>query len=718
MTARYTLSKNGVAFLQLVNPPVNAMGLVVRKAMFEGMERAEIDGASALVLHGANGLFTAGADITEFLKGSHVQNPHLHDLMDKIESMKSPMITLMQGTTLGGGMELALTTHWRVATPECRMGLPEVHLGLLPGAGGTQRLPRVIGNASAAFEIMATGRHVAAKEALSLGIIDEMLATGDENELEQFALSDRVQNTPLENRLVGNMEVKDKTLPPVDTLTKSFGGYVAPMFIHSAVDTACNIPFKKGMEIESKLFQSLMSGPQSKAMLYMFFAERKKPSFGEDKDYPMPQPIKSVGILGGGTMGSGIAMAFANAGIACSIVEQDSETAEGVHKRIIDTYMRSSKYRKGKLTDEKLDKLMALITCTADVNAFANVDLAIEAIFENMAAKIDALKMFDKICKKGAVLSTNTSALDVDTIAEATSRPEDVVGMHFFSPANIMKLLEVVQTKHSSKQTLANVIALAPKIGKIPIVAGNCYGFIGNRMLHPYLTEAINLVEEGATPRQVDKALKDSKMLGLAMGPFEMMDMAGNDIGWRQRQDLGLTDPKNRPIGQRYNLLGDKICEAGRFGQKAGAGWYKYDASAPRKAIDCPDFEKLLEEHRADVKVDVRASSEFTDEEIVERCMFPLINEGLKILEEGIAHSPEAIDICYVYGYGFPRYRGGPMLWAEREVKFVNLFAKLQSLQEDELHKHSPWLEPCNLLKNLAESGSGVKEELYHRRHL
>lgn len=724
MSAQYMLKK-GVSFVKLSNLPVNGLALGVREGLMRALDQARVDKSSGLVVFGDGKNFCAGADIAEFSTGKFKHEPDLNMVLESMDAFENPLIAAIDGVALGGGLELALTCHWRIASPKAMVGLPEVHLGLLPGAGGTQRLPRLIG-VEKALDAMISGRNIKAEEALELGIIDSVVKSPFvshedvvDNALD-FVLSERVQNTPVSERRVSSLTVPGVTsenkLTFLDNQTRDLvkkSGYVAPLSIFEAVKASATLPtFKEGRAREQELFEGLASGPQAPALQYAFFAERvasSPPKVGKGEVIPN---IKTAGVIGGGTMGSGITMVLANAGLPVTLVETSLELAEASREKIQNAYMKSSAFKSGKLSQKKLEEVMALISFTSNMQDLADADFVVEAVFEDMATKKDIFSQLDKICKQEAILATNTSFMDIDEIAGITSRPENVVGTHFFAPANAMKLLEIVKGEKSSAVILSSCASLGKRIGKLPIIAGNCFGFIGNRMIDVYGKEAYYLVEEGATPAQVDAVMKDK--IGMAMGIFEMSDLSGNDVTWRLRQSFGLTGNKmTTNAGVRYCDLPDKLCEKGWFGQKSKHGWYKYDPSSPRKPIESSDTMALIDDHRRDEGIVARTIS---DEEILQRCLYSLFNEGLKILEEGISKGPEDIDMVFVYGYGFPRYKGGPMYWAEKEQGLENILLALESLYS--IHPTQPWLKPAILLQRAVENKTSIKTELKKIREL
>jgi 3-hydroxyacyl-CoA dehydrogenase len=666
--------EDGIAVLTLNSPPVNALSAAVRDGLARGLDRIlEDDDVQAAVLICAGRTFIAGADISEF--GKPPQGASLLDVLDAIEASTKPVIAAIHGTALGGGLETALSCHYRVGVPSAKFGLPEVKLGLLPGAGGTQRLPRIVG-VPKALEMVTSGTPIGAKEALATGLIDEIAPEdGLHDAAVAFATRVVAEKRPLKK--VRDLPVHAE--PAVfDAFRKAnarkFRGFDAPEFNIRCIEAAVAGPdYDTGVRTERKLFMELMSGVQSKAQRYLFFAEREAAKIpGLPKDVA-PRSIKKVGVIGAGTMGGGISMNFLSAGFPVVIVE----TAEAALTRGV-SVMRGNyenTAKKGRLTAEAVERNMALLTPSLSLEDLADCDLVIEAVFENMDIKKEIFTKLDAIVKPGAILASNTSYLNIDDIAAVTKRPGDVVGMHFFSPANVMRLLEVVRGEKTAPDVLATVMALAKKIGKVAAVAGVCHGFIGNRMLELRQVAANKLILEGAMPWDVDRVIYD---FGFPMGPFQMGDLAGLDIGWSKETSKGET-------------LRDKLCELDRRGQKTSAGFYDYDAK--RERTPSPIVEKLVLEQSAAKGITRRVIS---DQEILERCIYPIINEGAKILEEGKAYRASDIDIVWLNGYGFPAYRGGPMFYADT----VGLKTVIEKLKEQ---GHTP----AALLQKLADEGKG-----------
>ncbi len=625
------------------NPPVNALGAGVRTGLDAALnEAAADDGIKAIVLICAGQTFFAGADITEF--GKPPVEPILTDLIPRIESFEKPVIAAIHGTALGGGLETALCAHYRVAVPSAKLGVPEVKLGLLPGAGGTQRLPRVVG-VKAALEMTAKGDPISATQAHQWGLVDELAEEGALLDT-ALAFADKVKAVRPIPR------VSERSVAPDDAAieafrkenARKFRGFDAPAANIACIEAATRLPFAEGIDFERTEFMKLMFGSQSAAQRHIFFAERKASKIdGIASDIAL-RPIAKVGVIGAGTMGGGITMNFLSAGIAVTIVEQ-AEDALGRGVGVIRKNYEASA-AKGRLTSEQVETAMGLLTPSLSLDDLADCDLIIEAIFENMDVKKEVFGKLDAIAKPGAILASNTSYLNVDEIAASTSRPQDVLGMHFFSPANVMKLLEVVRGAKTADDVLATVMALAKKIKKVAVVAGVCHGFIGNRMLMPRQVEANKLLMEGATPEQIDRVHVE---FGMPLGPFQMSDLAGVDIGWHR-------DPS------RVESIRDALCAEDRWGQKKGAGFYDYDEK--RNPTPSARVAEIIEDFRSRSNMPKR---EITDQEIIERTLYTMVNEGAMILEEGMAQRASDVDVVWIYGYGWPIYRGGPMFWAGLE---------------------------------------------------
>ena len=627
------------------NPPVNALGAAVRQGLVAAIEQAEGDDKiKAVVIRCEGQTFFAGADITEF--GKPPVMPWLPEVVDRIEACSKPVVAAIHGTALGGGLEVALGCHYRVAVASTRLGVPEVKLGLLPGAGGTQRLPRVA-VVPKALEMVAGGGMITANEAFDIGLIDRIC----EGDLQQHAVAYAEEVKDI-RPLPKSSERQDKVenIDPAvfadfrKANASKFRGFNAPEASIKAVEAAVAKPYAEGVMDERRLFMELMTGKQARAQQYLFFAERKASKIDNIPDDTRPRDIKRVGVIGAGTMGGGISMNFLSAGIPVTIVEMAQDALDRGTATMRKNYEATA--AKGRMTAEQVEAAMGALNPTLDFAALADCDLIIEAVFEQMEVKKDIFARLDKIAKPGAILASNTSYLDVDEIAASTSRPQDVVGLHFFSPANIMKLLEVVRGAKTAPDVLVTAMALAKKIKKVAVVAGVCHGFIGNRMLMPRQVEATKLLLEGATPEQIDRV---HVLFGMPMGPFQMADLAGVDIGWHR-------DPT------RIENIRDALAAEGRWGQKKNAGFYDYDAT--RRPSPSPVVKQIIEDFRAKEGVEKR---DITDQEIIERTLYTMVNEGAKILEEGMAQRASDVDVVWTYGYGWPVYRGGPMHWADGE---------------------------------------------------
>jgi 3-hydroxyacyl-CoA dehydrogenase len=648
-----------IAILSVNHPPVNALSQQVRAGLLDGIRQATGDAAiRAIVLICDGKTFIAGADITEF--GKPIQPPLLVEVEDAIEGSPKPVVAAIHGTALGGGLEVALACHYRIAVPSARCGLPEVNLGLLPGAGGTQRLPRIVG-VEQALEMVTSGKHVDARAAHAAGLLDELVAEGALREAAiAFARKLVAEQRPLKRvRDLDDKLAAARGKPEIfasfrKANAKKFRGFLAPEYNIRAVEAAVDKPFAEGLVIERKLFGELMAGSQSAAQRYVFFAERQVWKIPDVPDDTPTIPVNKVGIIGAGTMGGGIAMNFVNLGIPVTIVETQQDALDRGLGVVRKNYERSTK--SGKLTMADVDRRMQLFTGTLDLGQLADCDLVIEAVFENMDVKKAVFGKLDRIVKPGAILATNTSALDVNEIATAVQRPEAVIGLHFFSPANVMRLLEVVRARATAKPVIATSMQLARKLGKIAALVGVCPGFVGNRILYARSQQANAMLMEGAMPWDIDQAIYD---FGLPMGPFAMSDLAGLDIGWN-------------PETTRSSTIREVLCEQNRRGQKTGAGFYDYDEQ--RNARPSPVTEKIIREFAAKSGVPQRT---ITEQEILERCLYAQINEGAKILEENIAIRPSDIDIVWINGYGWPVYRGGPMFYADT-VGLPQVVARLE----------------------------------------
>ncbi|OPL14626.1 MAG: 3-hydroxyacyl-CoA dehydrogenase [delta proteobacterium MLS_D] len=685
-----SFSKEGpLGLITVNNPPVNALSQAVRAGLKTSVEKGIADAdVKAMIIICAGRTFIAGADIREF--GKPPMEPHLPDVVQFIEDSPKPVIAAIHGTALGGGLEVSLGSHFRIAHSSARVGTPEVKLGLIPGAGATQRLPRVAG-VQAALEIIASGNPVPATKAKSLGIIDE-ITDGDLKEA-ALAFAKRLIDEQVPIRRVSQMEPKLETPTIFEDFTRSIArksrGFLAPYKCIEAVKAATELPFPEGMKREREIFTELQASDQSKAQRHVFFAEREVVRIPGLPDDQQTRDIKSVGVLGAGTMGGGIAMCFANVGIPVYLLDIKQDFIDKGMATIKKNYANT--VSKGRLKQEDMDKRMSLITPTLSYDDLKDVDLVIEAVFEDMAIKKEVFEKLDAVCKPGAILASNTSYLNINDIAATTKRPEDVMGMHFFSPANVMRLLENVRGEKTSPEVYATAMKIGKKIGKVPVLVGVCDGFVGNRMLAKRTRECGFMLEEGALPWQIDKVIYD---FGFPMGPYAMGDMAGLDVGWRNRKAKfdQLTERE-----KKCNIL-DKICEMGRYGQKTGAGFYQYDDK--RKATPDPLIEELIINHSKEVGIERR---EISDQEIIERAIYSMINEGAKILEEGIAARPLDIDVVWIYGYGFPVYRGGPMFYADLVGldKIYEAILKYRDLVGPEFWTPSP------LLEKLAKEGKG-----------
>ena len=639
-----------IGVITVDSPPVNALSHDVREGMFGAISEAQGDLSEAIVINCDGRTFFAGADITEFDKP--LKDPGLPDLVKAIEASSKPMVAAIHGTALGGGFEVALASHYRCATPSAKVGLPEVKLGLLPGAGGTQRTTRLAG-VKASLDLITSGVPIAAAKAESLGLIDKIIDGNLLSGAIAWAGQLVADQAPIRRS-------SEHAVPKYDaaifeeyrtSLKRRARGQTAPGRIVAAIEAAATMSFDDGLAIERQAFLDCMDSPESAGMRHAFFAEREASKVDDLTHDIVKRPVATVGIIGGGTMGGGIAMSFANAGIPATMIEISDEALDRGLSIIDRNYAGSVK--RGKLSEKKAVSCRALISGSTDYAALADVDMVVEAVFENPDLKKKIFKRLDDVCKPGAILATNTSYQDVDAIAAVTSRPEDVVGMHFFSPAHIMKLLEVVRGEKTADDVLISVMALAKKIRKIAVVSGVCYGFIGNRMLQPYGKTSQMLLLEGATPQQIDSAMES---WGMAMGPLRVFDLAGLDIDYTARQAL-TDEQKGDPMSYR---VPDLLVEAGRMGQKSGAGFYTYDDN--RKATSDPTVHEMIEKAAAELGVERR---EISDGEIVERLISSLVDEGRKILDEGIAQRSSDIDIVYIHGYGFPVARGGPMFYAD-----------------------------------------------------
>ena len=676
------------AVLSIANPPINALSLPVREGLMQGLVRAASDDAVAvIVVSGADGTFSSGADIKEIASGAALTAPTLRDLQAQMEASRKPLVAAIEGICFGGGFEIALTCHWRVAGREAKVGLPEVKLGLLPGAGGTQRFTRLAGPA-AALDALTSGAPIPAARALELRLVD---AVADDVLSAAIALARRAVSEHWPLRVTSDIsEHLSEATPELFSdfrrrLATKARGQLAPFRIVDAIEAAGTRPKEEAFRLEREYFLECRASPQSKALTHVFFAEREArriPGLPADTE---ALPIGTAAVIGAGTMGGGIAMSFANAGIPVALLEVSKEALERGLSVIRKNYGAS--VARGSLTPARAEQVLALIRGVSDYQALGGADIIIEAVFEDLAVKREVFARLDRVAAPHAILATNTSTLDIDAIAASTTRPAQVVGTHFFSPANVMKLLENVRGRQTSAQTIATVMALGRSLGKIPVLAGNCDGFIGNRMLMFYGSEAEYLLEEGATPEQIDRVMEN---FGFAMGPFAMRDLAGNDVGFLIRKGRKL------PADERWSPILERIVGTGRLGQKSGKGFYRYDG---RTRIVDPEVTALIEDVSRELGIRRR---EIPDEEILDRLLHPLVNEGARILEEGIAIRAGDIDVVYVYGYGFPASRGGPMFWAEQSglARVVDTMRRLAP-------SHGARWRPAPLLERLAAAGQG-----------
>ncbi|GLQ06684.1 3-hydroxyacyl-CoA dehydrogenase NAD-binding domain-containing protein [Sneathiella chinensis] len=682
-------AEGDVGVITVDSPPVNALSFGVRAGIKGGIEAADADSSvSSVVLVCAGRTFIAGADITEF--GKPPKAPSLHEVIAAMEACSKPVVAAIHGTALGGGLETALGCHYRVASPTAKVGLPEVKLGILPGAGGTQRLPRVVG-VPMALEMITSGNPIGASKALEVGLVSEIIDGDLKEGAKAFARKVVADGLPLVKISDQNDKLKEARENPGmfadfrKSIARKTRNFEAPENCIKAIEAAVELPFPDGLKRERELFMELMQGEQSFSQRYFFFAERQAAKIPDvPKDTPLID-IKTAGIIGAGTMGGGIAMNFLQAGIPVIIVETTQEALDNGIAIIKKNY--AATVSKGRMSQDAMDKCLSLLTGTTNLEDIKDVDIVIEAVFENMDVKKEIFTKLDAICKDGAILATNTSTLDINEIGAVTKRPEYVIGLHFFSPANVMKLLEEVRTDKTSKSVMATCMALAKRIGKVPAMVGVCDGFVGNRILHRRAEQATQLILEGALPQDVDRVLYD---FGLPMGPFAMADLAGNDVSWRIRQGKGQKSP-----------IADAICELGRFGQKTGAGYYLYKDGSRTPTPD-PVVEDIILKASKDAGIERR---EISDEEILKRCIYPMINEGAKILEEGIATRASDIDVIWVYGYGWPIYRGGPMRYADY-IGLDNVVKTLREYQE----QYGDYWKPAPLLERLASEGKTFQD--------
>jgi 3-hydroxyacyl-CoA dehydrogenase len=690
MSDPVTLQRRGkVALITIDNPPVNAISQAVRAGLLKAIVAADEDDAiAAIVLHGAGRSFIAGADIRE-MNQAH-REPYLYDLLSRIEACRKPVVAALHGAVLGGGFETALASHYRCATADVQLGLPEVKLGLLPGAGGTQRLPRVVG-AKVALDMMISGEPIDFARGQALGLIDRALAGGEIVAAALEYAQELVASKSPAPRL------RDRALPDAATLNAEFFAAYRKGLSRSArkleaveriiqcVEAAVSMPFAAALARSRELFEECRKSTQSASLRYLFFAERG--SRAGSAESAKERRVDRVAVLGAGTMGAGIAVSCVTSGLDVTLIDLEPKALKAGVARIYTTLDGSLK--KGRLTAEAAGAARSRVHQATDLAGAGSADLVIEAVFESMAVKHDVFGKLDALCKPGALLATNTSTLDVDAIASATSRPQDVLGMHFFSPANIMRLVEIVRGRATSADTLATALAVTKRIGKIGVVVGNCFGFVGNRMLYAYGRENQLMLLEGAAPERIDRVLEE---WGMAMGPNAVGDLAGLDVGHRVRRER-----KDLPDDPRFFRIGDMLAELGRYGQKTGRGFYKYEGDARERRPD-PEVHALIRAEAERLGVRQR---EISDSEMVERCIYALVNEGARILEEGIAASPADIDVIWVNGYGFPRTRGGPMFYADT----VGLRTVFDAVRKYEREQGPQYWAPATLLTSLATSG-------------
>jgi 3-hydroxyacyl-CoA dehydrogenase len=695
MTAKYEVH-GSIAVITLENPPVNGLGYATRVSITDGLQKAAADSAvKAIVLTGAGKTFSGGADIKEFGSSKALAEPNLPSIILALEHSSKPVVAAIHSVCMGGGLELALACHYRMAAPGCSVALPEVKLGLIPGAGGTQRLPRALG-VEAALNMIVSGEPVKSELLAQIPgqkLFDKMAGSVETLAHEALAFAQAVSDArplPLVRLLPCKHPNGDAYFQFARNMVKGMAkNFPAPIKCVDAVQAATAKKFDEGMALEREIFAALMATPESRALRHIFTAER---AASKIPDVPADTPLRkmeSLAVIGAGTMGGGIAMNFLNAGIPVKMLEMKQDALDRGVATLRKNY--ESQVKRGKLKQDKYEQRMSLLTTTLSYDDLKDADMVIEAVFEEMGVKEKVFKELDRVMKPGAILASNTSTLDLNQIAAFTQRPQDVIGTHFFSPANVMKLLEVVRGEKTAKDVLATVMALGKKIRKTSVVSGVCDGFIGNRMIEQYGRQGGFLLDEGCTPAQVDKALEK---FGFAMGPFRMGDLAGNDIGWAIRKRRYLEQPD-----MKYSKTADLLCEKGRFGQKTGAGWYDY-VPGKRDAIPNAEVVQMIEAHRAALGITPR---KIADEEIVQRLVYALINEGAHILEDGIASKASDIDMVYLMGYGFPIYRGGPMNYADQ----VGLFNVVQSMQRFALNPldDAAFWQPAPLLAKLAAEG-------------
>jgi len=699
MTELVQLTKdNGIAIITINNPPVNALSPGVPEGISGAIDEVDRDDSvKAAVLIGGGRTFVAGADIKEFGKitsGKATRGEGFKPLLLRVEDCRKPLVMAIHGTAFGGGLELAMAGHYRVGAPTAQVGQPEVKLGIIPGAAGTQRLPRLAGVAKA-VEMCAGGSPISAAEAVNFGIIDKLIDSDLLAGAVAFAREIAGKSAPKtreRNDKLGTLEQNATIFAAArENTRKKQRNLIAPLAAIDAVEAATTLPFPEGCQKEQELFAKCLFSDQSKALIYVFFGEREVAKIPDIPKETQTIPVNTVAVVGAGTMGGGIAMVFANADFPVLLKETDQAALDRGLTNIEKNYANSVK--RGRFTQQFVDERLKLIRPTLSYDGFARADMVVEAVFEGMALKKEVFGQLDRICKPGAILASNTSTLNIDEIASATARPQSVIGTHFFSPANVMRLLEIVRGKATSKDVIATCMQLSKKLGKVGVLVGNCMGFVGNRMFGPYRREAQFLVEEGASVEAVDTALYE---YGMAMGPLATGDLAGLDVGWRIRKEYRqLQKP-----GVRQPIAEDRLCELGRYGQKTGAGWYKYDEN--RQATPDPEVAELVRKWAAEARITQR---QISAEEIVDRCLYALVNEGARILEEGYALRPVDIDIIYLNGYGFPAYRGGPM-WYSDTVSLRKVYERIC-----EFHRqHGELWTPAPLLKQLADQGKTFAE--------
>ena len=693
---QFTKSGN-IGVITINSPPVNALSPGVPEGISRAIDQLLADATlNAALLIGGGNTFIAGADIKELEKMASMKprGAGLLPLLLKIEDCSKPVVAAIHGSAFGGGLEVAMACHYRVAVRSANVGQPEVKLGIIPGAAGTQRLPRLAGVAKA-VEMCSEGGPIGAEEAARFGIVDRLIDSDLLTGAIAFARENAaksISKTRERNNRLGTPEQNAPIFAAArETARRKQRGLKAPLAAIDAVEAATKLPFEEGCQVERKLFEECLASPQAKALMHVFFAEREAAKIPDiPKDTPVI-PVKTAGVVGAGTMGGGIAMVLANAGIPVLVKEADQAALDRGMANIQKNY--ASSVKRGRFTQQFVDERLKLIQPTLTLDGFASMDLVIEAVFEGMALKKEVFGQLDKVCKSGAILASNTSTLNIDEIASTTKRPQSVIGTHFFSPANVMRLLEIVRGKATSKDVIATCMQLSKKLGKVGVLVRNCRGFVGNRMFHPYVRESVFLLEEGATVEAVDSALFD---FGMAMGPLAVGDLAGLDVGWRIRKEYRHLE---KP-GVRQAFAGDRLCEMGRYGQKTGAGWYKYDEN--RHAIPDPEVTTLVRKWAAAAGIPQRQISR---KEIEDRCLYALVNEGARILQEGYALRAGDIDIIYINGYGFPAYHGGPMWYAD-SVGLTKVYERILEFQR----QHGELWEPAPLLKQLAEQGKTFAE--------